>query len=140
MDFLNRLPYKHLYRAWGGLFALTAVLGLLFPGAQNPLGLYLLRLIAVVFFLPPWLVLAKARQEGSLFHIRLLRCLAIASLGMTLVLVCAGILAAPHSQALGDLIHVLMSVICAPLVCSNFYVLPMFLWATVLIGSFGWKK
>lgn len=140
MEFLSNIRYKPLYIAWGGLFALTAVLGLLFPGVQNPVGLFFLRLAAVVFFLPPWLILAKAKEEKALFHVRLLRYLSLGSLVLTMALFCAGILAGPDSQTLGDLIHVIMSIACAPLICSNFYVLPMFLWATVLTGSFGRKK
>lgn len=136
MELLSNVRYKPLYLAWGGAFVLTAVLGLLFPGAQDPVGLFFLRFASVVFFLPPWLILAKARAEKALFHIRLLRYLALASLVLTMVLFCAGILAGPDSQTLGDLIHVIMSIACAPLICSNLYVLPMFLWATVLVASF----
>ena len=136
MEFLSKYSYKTLYLAWGALFVLTAALGLLFPGAQNGLGLFCLRAVTVLFFLPPWMILAKARTEGAVFHTRLLRYLSLASLAMTLVLFCAGILTAVDNPALGDLIHVLMAIVCAPLVCSNFYVLPMFLWGTVLVASF----
>ena len=136
MEFLSKYSYKILYLAWGGLFVVTAVLGLLFPGAQNGLGLLCLRAVTVAFFLPPWLILSKARAEGNVFHIRLPRYLALASLALTLVLVCAGILTAVDNPALGDLIHVVMAIVCAPLICSNFYVLPMFLWGTVLVASF----
>ena len=136
MEFLSKYSYKALYLAWGTLFTLTAALGLLFPGAQNGLGLFCLRAVTVLFFLPPWMILAKARAEGVAFHTRLLRYLSLASLALTLVLVCAGILTAVDNPALGDLIHVVMAIVCAPLICSNFYVLPMFLWGTVLVASF----
>ena len=139
MEFLSKCSYRCLYILWGGLFGLTAVLGLLFPGVENGVGLFFLRLVTLLFFLPPWMILAKARIEGLVFHVRLLRYLSLASLAFTLLLFCAGILTAVGNPELGDLIHVLMAIVCAPLVCSNFYVLPMFLWATVLAATLGKK-
>lgn len=140
MKDLQKLPYKTLYQLWAGLFALTAALGLAFPGVQNAAGRFFLALISVVFFLPPWLILKRAKKEDNRHHLRLVRYLALASLSLTMILFCAGILSLPYGQWLGDLIHVLMTVLCAPLVCSNYYALPMVLWAMVFYGSFGKKK
>ena len=135
MERIRALRYDRLYMIWGGLFALTALLGLLFPGAAG-FGRALLLGCTAGFFLPPWLILTKARAEGSKRQLRLVRYLALASLVMTMVLFCAGILSVRFGEALGNVVHVLMSVICAPLMCGNYYVLPMFLWATLLVGSF----
>lgn len=140
MEFLSKLRYQTLYYIWGGLFALTAVLGLLFPNVEHEAALAALMAVSVGFFVPPWLILEKAKGENRLFHVRLLRYLAIASLTATLVFLCAGILSVRYDQAVGDLLHIMMTILCAPLVCSNFYVVPMFLWATLLVGSFGRKK
>ncbi len=140
MQFTTNLKYAPLYWTWGFLFALTAILGLLFPGVENSAGLAALRTITVIFFIPPWLILMKAKQEKNLHHVRIVRYLAIASLAATLVCFIAAVFSVRLSEAVGDVVHILMTVICAPLVCSNFYVLPMFLWATLLIGSFGKKK
>ena len=140
MKNLQNLTYKTLYRLWAGVFVLTAALGLLFPGVQNAAGRLVLALISVVFFLPPWAVLSKAKTEGNRHHLRLVRYLAIASLVLTMVLFCAGILSVRWGEAVGNLVHILMTVLCAPLVCSNYYVLPMFCWAMLLTGSFQKKK
>lgn len=140
MQNILKYTYKTLYTIWAWLFALTAILGLLFPGVQNAAGRFFLALISVCFFIPPWLILTKARAEGSRHHLRLVRYLAVASLSLTLLLFCAGIWSLPYGQPVGDLIHILMTVLCAPLVCSNYYVLPMFGWATLLTGSFGKEK
>lgn len=140
MQFITQLKYPVLYRIWAGLFALTAVLGLCFPDVEHAAGRFALQAVTVCFFFPPWLILVKAKQSGALRHVKLLRYLSAASLGATLVFLCAGILSVRAPEALGNLLHILMTVICAPLVCSNYYVLPMFLWATLLVGSFGRKK
>lgn len=140
MQYLSKMKYNTLYRFWIGLYAATVVLGLLFPGAQNAAGRFFLGLIAAVFFVPPWLILAKAKKADNRHHIRVIRYLSIAWLAVALVLFCAGILSVWLGEGAGNLVHILMSVICAPLVCSNYYVMPMFLWATLLIGSFGKGK
>lgn len=140
MQHLSKLKYRPLYWIWGVLFVLTAVLGLLFPAAENTAGKAALMILSAVFFLPPWLILVKARSENDGHHIRLVRYLSIASLAATLVFFCAAILSIRLSEAVGTFVHILMTVICAPLVCSNFYVLPMFGWATLLVGSFEKKK
>lgn len=140
MKHLQNLTYKTLYQLWAGLFVLTAALGLAFPGVQNAAGRFFLALISLVFFLPPWLILKRAKAEDNLHHLRLVRYLALASLSLTMILFCAGILSLPYGEWVGDLIHVLMTVLCAPLVCSNYYALPMVLWAMVFYGSFGKKK
>lgn len=140
MQHLSKLNYRPLYWIWVVLFALTAVLGLLFPAAENAAGLAALRIVSILFFLPPWLILLKAKQERSRHHIRVVRYLSIASLAATLIFFCAAILSVRFSEAVGSLVHILMTIICAPLVCSNFYALPMFGWATLLVGSFGKAK
>ncbi|MBR2048902.1 MAG: hypothetical protein IJ960_09945 [Oscillospiraceae bacterium] len=138
MNYIASLRYRQLYTLWGGLFGLTALLGLLFPGAKG-IGQALLIVLAVGFFLPPWLILIKARAAGVKKHIILIRCLAAASLAATLALLCAGIRSLALGEGVGQLIHVLTSILCAPLTCGNFYALPIFLWATLLFGSFGKK-
>ena len=135
MERIRALRYDRLYMIWGGLFALTAVLGLVFPGAEG-FGRVLLLVCTAGFFLPPWLILAKARDAGNKSHVRLIRYLALGSLVLTMVLFCAGILSVRFGEALGNVVHVLMTIICAPLMCGNYYVLPMFLWATLMVGSF----
>ena len=139
MDRIRTLRYDRLYMLWGGLFALTALLGLVFPGATG-FGRVLLLICTVGFFLPPWLILTKAKDAGDKRNLRLVRYLALGSLVMTMVLFCAGILSVRFGEGLGNVVHVLMTIICAPLMCGNYYVLPMFLWATLLVGSFQNRK
>ena len=60
---MKKLSYKMLYIAWVILFALTAVLGFLFPDAEGAPARIALLVTAAVFFLPPWLILRKSRKE-----------------------------------------------------------------------------
>ena len=135
MEFIKKLRYDRLYMAWAILFALTGLMGLLFPGAGG-FGRAVLILLAVGFFLPPWLILAKARAGKAKRHITLIRCLAAASLVATVLLLCAGIRSLTLGEGAGNLIHIATSILCAPLTCGNYYALPIFCWATLLFGSF----
>lgn len=136
MKKLTELKYGTLYRDWGILFAATALLGLLFPGAKHPLGLFALRTVTVLFFLPPWLILTKAKNEENHHHRKLIRYLSAASLAATVALFCCAVFALRLPEFMGTVIHVVMAILCAPLVCSNYYALPLFLWAVLLILSF----
>ena len=62
---MKKNSYKPLYMAWGFLYVLTAVLGLLFPEAEGTTVRLVLLLIAVMFFLPPALILERRRRPGT---------------------------------------------------------------------------
>lgn len=138
MQFLNKLRYKPLYILWAVLFSLTALLGLLFPSAEGAAAALLL-IISVIFFLPPWAILAKGRLEGNRKHVTLIRLLALASLAATLVLLCLNVMSVGMSEWMGNVLFSLLTVVCAPLVCSNLYIVPMFLWAALLMASLSRK-
>ena len=133
---MKKLSYKTLYILWSVLFALTAVLGLVFPAVEAPAGRWALALTAAVFFLPPWLILTRARQEKARFHIRLLRWLCIASLVLTAAQQCLNLRSAGLGNALGTALNAALTIVSAPMVCSNLFVLPIFLWGCLLADTF----
>ena len=136
---MKNCSYRLLYSLWAALFALTAVLGLVFPQAQGG-GKAALMLLSLVFFLPPWLILARAKAEGNLFHIRLVRYIALASILLTLVLLILNLRSAGLGEAMGAALNAALVIVSAPMVCSNFFVLPIFCWGTLIMGSFTKKN
>lgn len=133
---MKKLSYKPLYLAWAVLFALTAVLGFLVPQAEGVGAKIALLLISAVFFLPPWLILRKARAEGKAFHRWLIGFLAMASIVLTLVLLVLNLMSPLWGEQIGIALNAALVIISAPMVCSNFYVLPLFLWGTLLAAAF----
>ena len=133
---MKNCSYRLLYPLWAALFALTAVLGLLFPQVENGLGRAALTAASVLFFLPPWLILTKAKASDDRHHIRLVRYIALASVTLTLVLLIANLRSAGLGEAMGAALNAALTVVSAPMVCSNFFVLPIFLWGTLIMGSF----
>ena len=134
-DPMKNLSYKTLYMAWAAMFVLTAALGFAFPSAMGAL-LVLLRLISVVFFLPPAVILVRAKKTGAQFHVGLIRWLALASIILTAVLLVVNLLSALWPQWLGNALYAALVVVSAPMVCANHYALSLFLWGTLLAGTF----
>ena len=120
---------KTLFALWGGFFVLCAGLG--FVQDRSPL----MTAAAVVFFLPPWVLLYRAGKAGDIHTLQLIRNLAALSLGLTALLLAVNFAAALGSRLLGDLVHVLLVVISSPMVCSGRWALSLFLWACLLMAS-----
>ena len=137
---MKKLSYKTLYIAWAVLFALTAVLGFIFPQAEGVGAKIALLVTAAVFFLPPWVILRKARAEGGRFHCWLIGFLALASIVLTAVLLVLNLLSALWPQSLGNALYGALVVVSAPMVCANHYALSLFLWGTLLAGTFYKQK
>ena len=116
---------KMLFVLWGVLFAVTAALG--FLPRQNGLTLA----AAFLFFLPPVLLLWKKERETTL----LVRNLAALSLGLTLVTLILNFILAVSSETLGNALHGILTVVSAPMICSGYWVLSLFLWACLLMVS-----
>ena len=136
---LHSVPYSLLYIAWGILFILTVVLGFSYPEASGGEKAVLV-LISVLFFLPPWGILLKAKAEHNRRNRSVIRWLALASLAGTLILLILNLRSVGWSEAVGLGLHAALTVVSAPMICSNMYVLPLFLWACLLMGSFSKDK
>lgn len=119
---------------WGICYIICAGLGFI----PEPQGMVraMLFLVSLLFFLPPAVLLYHGKTQGDKDAVRLVRRLSAASLGLTLVGLCGNILAALGGNELGDIMHILLGLVSAPMFCSNFWAVPLFLWAVLLITSF----
>ena len=127
------MTYSVLYTAWGALFALTAVLGFV-PVAEGWTGI--LTAVACAFFLPPWAILWKSVKSGKSGHIRLVRWLSIASVFSTVIMLVLNILSAGWSESAGLALYAALVIVSAPMVCGQSYILSLFLWGILLMGTF----
>lgn len=127
-----------LLALWGILYIICAGLGFI-PEPEGGVRVLLL-VISLLFFLPPAMVLRDAIRRGDKKTVRLIRLLSAASLGITLLLIILSILTAASGEALGSMLNVLLVVLSAPMFCSNYWALSLFLWAALLTASFTAKK
>lgn len=127
-----------LWLLWGVFYIICAGLGFI----PQPEGIVraMLFLLSLLFFVPPGVLLHEARQHSDRALLRRMRILALASLILTQLMLIASILTAPYSERLGTAMHILLGLVSAPMFCSNYFVVPLFLWAVVLIMSFQKKK
>ena len=128
-----------LMAVWGIFYIICAGLGFI-PEPEGAVRIFL-TVISVLFFVPPAIFLYDAFSGRDRKTILLIRRLSALSLGVTLVLLIANFLAALTSEWLGTVLHVLLAICSAPMFCSNYWILSLFLWAVLLVSSMQkWKE
>ena len=132
---MKKMSYPILYTLWAAMFLLTAALGLLFP-QETGLGRWVLTAVSAIFFVPPWMILYRAKQESDRSQIRLVRYLSLASIVLTALLLVLNLRSADLSEAMGRALNTALAVVSAPMLCSQFFVLPIFLWGCLLADTF----
>ncbi len=128
-----------LYILWGVLFAITAGIGFI----HNPegLALFIMVLFSLIFFLPPTVLLTKAVHRDDKKEIWRIFWICIGSLGITLIFLVLNFLSVASSQLVGDVLFGILTVVSAPMICSQYWVMPLFLWGCLLSASvqYLWK-
>ena len=128
-----------LMAVWGIFYIICAGLGFI-PEPEGAVRIFL-TVISVRFVVPPAILLYDAFSGRDRKTILLIRRLSALSLGVTLVLLIANFLAALTSEWLGTVLHVLLAICSAPMFCSNYWILSLFLWAVLLVSSMQkWKE
>ena len=122
-----------LFALWGGMFIVCAGLGFI-PEPEGALAA-VLRIAALVFFLPPALLVWRAGKDGDAVTLKLVRNLSAASLAATLGLIVFNFLATFASEFWGNALYALLVLVSSPMVCSGHWALSLFLWACLLMAS-----
>lgn len=123
------MKQKCLFTLWGVLFVLCAGLGF------RPESTGWMTAVSVLFFLPPALLLYRADREKDRQILLLVRNLSALSLGVTLVTLILNFVLAVSSQTLGTILHYVLTIVSAPMICSGYWVVSLFLWACLLMAS-----
>lgn len=119
---------------WAGMYIMCAVLGFI----SNPEGFsyWMLLFCSVAFFAPPALLLRQAKKTNDRKEILLVRNLSLLSLGLTLVALVANFLSVwSTSLVLGDVLYYVLYFVSVPMVCSQNWIVSLFLWACLLVSS-----
>ena len=123
---------KLYFALWGGMFVLCAGLGFI----PEPTGFLkvLLVLLGIGFFVPGFLLLNLAEKNGDRHTLALIRNLATASLGLTVVLLIANFLSVLGSELLGNILYYVLVIVSTPMVCGQYWGISLFLWAYLMIA------
>lgn len=120
---------RSLFIAWAFLFILCAIGGFI-PVTKTVVRI-LLTGLSLLFFLPPALLLRRGNSDER----HLVRNLSALSLVLTVLLLIANFLTAFRSEALGNALHALLTVVGCPMITSGHWAMSLFLWACLLVAS-----
>lgn len=126
---------KKLLAMWAAMFILCAVLGFI----QLPVGGLKVFLVAaaVAFFIPPALLIhwAVNRKHPHRDTLLLVRNLSLYSLIATTVVLLLNFLSVTWPVFVGDALYGLLVVISTPMICGQYWLISLFLWACLLMVS-----
>ena len=122
-----------VYSFWAVLYVLCAALSFV----ENPegFGKFLLVATGIIFFLPPFYLVFRARKEKDRKTLKVLRLISICVLSLSLVLIVLNFLSVYFSAYTGLFLYVLLALFSVPMICSQYWVLGLFLWACLLMVS-----
>lgn len=123
---------------WVGMFILCCVLGFLPP--QEGANRWLLAIFAVLFFLPPALLVYGLWRNRDKAWLRILRIIAIAVVASTVALLLMNmfsitllmLLPMQAALAVGDVLYYLLLVVSTPMVCGQYWGIGMIGWAALM--------
>ena len=122
-----------LYIIWATLYGVCALLSLI-PNPPSLLAAVMF-MVSMGFFVPGGMLLYNAQKQGDRKTIRLIRYLAIGWLAVTAILLVLNIASVAGSAAWGKLMYYTMALLSAPMISSQVWLLPMFIWACFLFIS-----
>ena len=125
------MKVKTLFILWGGLFVLCAALG--FVNTESVAAQVLMTALSIAFFIPAALLLRKCKESSNRSIALLVRNFSAASLLLTVVLLIANFLSVLAPAWLGNALHIMLVIVSAPMICSGYWVLSLFLWACLMI-------
>ena len=117
------------YSVWAGIYILCA--GLSFIPEPAGFGKAVLVLMSILFFIPPMVLLYR----GDIRDLKFIRNISILWLVGALVLLVGNLLSVLASEAFGTGLYALLVLLTAPMVCGQYWLLSLFLWACLLMGS-----
>lgn len=121
------------YTAWAALYALCVGFGFVTPASG--LAKALLIGLGFVFFLPPYYLAWQATKGKDRKTMLVLRLISGSVLALSLLFLILNFMAVNFSAHTGLVLHVLLVMFSAPMVCGQVWVASLFLWACLLMVS-----
>ena len=124
---------KHtiLYIVWAVLYC--ACVGFSFVDPDNAGEKAFLVLLSVGFFVPPYILVFRAKKQENRKTVKILRWICIGVLALSLVLLTLNILSVKFSSQTGLLLYVMLAMFAPPLACARQWALSLFLWACLMM-------
>ncbi len=122
-----------LYILWGVLYCACVGFGFVKDPTEGE-KIFLVAL-AMGFFIPPFYLAMEAKKEESRKTMLALRLISGSVLALSVILLVLNFLSVYFSARTGLVLHVLLVMFTAPMVCGQYWFLSLFLWACLLMIS-----
>ena len=122
-----------LYAIWGGLYALCAGLGFITEPKNSTQ--ILMTFFSLALFAPPFLLNYRSAEKKDRRTLTLVRNLSFYWLVLASVLLICNFLTVFASEALGNVMHMLLIIVASPMIASGSWALTIFLWACVFFDA-----
>lgn len=115
---------------WAFLYGACAALGFI----PNPVGALsgFMIVLSVAFFIPPAVLVYRSIKNRDFLILKKLRYLSLIWLGLTTVMVSLNFLSVEASEAAGKVLYWLLILVSSPMICSQTWIVPIFLWGCLL--------
>lgn len=120
-----------LYSIWAVLYC--ACVGFSFVKDPTAGEKAFLVVLSLAFFIPPFYLVFRARKEESRKTLLALRLVSVLVLVLSLILLVLNFLSVYFSAKTGLVLYVLLVMFSVPMVCIQYWVLGLFLWASLLM-------
>ena len=128
------MKQRFVYLLWLFLYIVCVGLGTI---PERMLLLDLFRgLFALLFYVPPVLLVLEGLKEGQRRYLVQLRIISIVSLSLTLIFIIANMLSVYASTAVGNTLYQIFILVAAPYHCFPYGFISLFLWACLLMLTF----
>ena len=134
------MKQKCIYLLWLFVYIICVGLGTLY---EDILVLQIFQgLFAVLFFVPPVLLVLEGLKDGQKKYLMQIRVISIVSLALTLAFMIANIAAVYASEAVGNTLNQIYILVATPMHCLPYGFISIFLWACLLMLTFPslWKE
>ena len=127
-----------LYILWAVFYVMCAIVSL--APLSGTAGAVFSVLLSCLFFLPGGILVYRGIRQKNRKLLRTVRIVSLTSLALTLVFLVASFLTVLASETLGNVIHVLLTLVSVPMISSGYWVVSLFLWACLLMSTLVFSK
>lgn len=115
---------------WAFLYGVCAALGFI----PNPAGALpgLMIVLSVAFFIPPAILVYRGVKTRDFVLLKKIRYVSLIWLALTMALIILNFLSVEASEAAGKVLYWLLILVSSPMICSQMWVAPIFLWGCLL--------
>ena len=130
---------KKLWIIWAALYGVCTILS--FFSTPSGAGSGAMILLGVGFFVPGGLLIGEGKKRRDRKLLKKVRNVCLLSLSLTLLGILLNFLSVNGSEAWGTVAYWFLLLVSTPMVCAQVWIISMFLWACLLMGSiFALKK